>query len=202
LAINEDLIFDAIEKEIIDKNILNVKGNVERMLFSLRNCRDIFLIGAYTAMRYSDYAFLKGLKHTDSYISRKSEKTNTKTVIPMHPVIKDILRERNNIIPRATSNQKLNKQLKMLSQLAGLNDIVETTITKGGIKKRETFKKWELVTTHTARRSGATNMFLAGIDTISIMKFSGHGTVKSFMKYIKASPQETAERLKDHPYFK
>lgn len=47
--------------------------------------------------------------------------------------------------------------------------------------------KNELVKTYTARRSGATNMYLAGIPTIAIMKVTGHKTEKEFIKYIKAS---------------
>jgi len=45
-------------------------------------------------------------------------------------------------------------------------------------------------------------MYLAGIDPISIMSFTGHKTMKSFMKYIKAGAQEMADKLKDHEYFK
>ena len=38
--------------------------------------------------------------------------------------------------------------------------------------------KCDLVKTHTARCSGATNMYLAGILTIAIMKITGHKTEK------------------------
>ena len=46
--------------------------------------------------------------------------------------------------------------------------------------------------THTARRSGATNMYLAGIPTIAIMKVTGHKTEREFMKYIKITEEQTA----------
>lgn len=36
---------------------------------------------------------------------------------------------------------------------------------------------------------------------ISIMKITGHKTEKEFMKYIKASEEETALELMNHPYF-
>lgn len=197
LVIDEDLILDHF-----DLKILNVKGNMERLITSLKDCRDRFLIGAYTAMRFSDYAFLSGLRHTDTIISRRSEKTGVSTIIPMHPIIRDILLKRGDKLPPGISNQKMNKQLKKLCQVAGIKDPVEVTITKGGRKVRTIHPKYELITTHTARRSGCTNMFLSGIDPLSIMVFSGHRTMKSFMKYIKASPQQTAEKLKDHPFFK
>ncbi|NVN96963.1 site-specific integrase [Candidatus Nomurabacteria bacterium] len=197
LEINEDLLLDNVPLKI-----LNVKGNMERMLKSLRDCRDRFLIGSYTAMRFSDYAFLSGVKSTDRMISRTSQKTGVRTVIPMHPTIKEILKARENKLPPPVSNQKMNDQLKLLCKLAKINEVVEITITKGGKKERSIKKKWELVTTHTARRSGATNMYLSGIDSISIMAFTGHKTVKNFMKYIRVSQQENADRLQEHPYFK
>lgn len=197
LVINEDLILDNY-----DATILNVTGNIERAIKSLTDCRDRFLIGAFTAMRFSDYAFLKGLKYQDDYITRISEKTGTKTVIPMHPIIRNVLKRRNDVLPPAISNQKMNDQLKVLGRMAGIKDKVEITIAKVNGKERKSYLKYELLTTHTARRSGCTIMFLAGIDTISIMSFSGHKTVKSFMKYIRASQVEVAMRMKDHPFFK
>ena len=184
-----------------DSTILKVKGNLDRMVISLIDCRDRFILGAYTALRFSDYVSLKNLKHTDQFISRKSEKTNTPTVIPMAGPIRDMLKRRNNKLPPVISNQKMNDQLKVLCRYAKIVEPIEVTITKGGMKKRETFDKCDLVTTHCARRSGATNMFMTGIDPLSIMKFTGHKTMKSFMAYIKASQQETAERLLDHKFF-
>lgn len=53
----------------------------------------------------------------------------------------------------------------------------------------------------TAHRSGATNMYLAGIPTIAIMKITGHKTETEFMKYIKITEEQTALELMNHPYF-
>ena len=70
-----------------------------------------------------------------------------------------------------------------------------------GEKKTRIVEKCNLVKTHTARRSGATNMYLAGIPTIAIMKITGHKTEKEFMKYIKITEEESAMELMNHPYF-
>ena len=45
-------------------------------------------------------------------------------------------------------------------------------------------------------------MYLVGIDAIAIMGFSGHRTIKSFMKYIGVKQEQNAMRLKDNPFFK
>jgi hypothetical protein len=56
--------------------------------------------------------------------------------------------------------------------------------------------KWEMVMTHTARRSFCTNMYLRGIPTPTIMSISGHRTEKNFYKYIKAEGIEHARMMK------
>ena len=62
-------------------------------------------------------------------------------------------------------------------------------------EKEQRIEKWEAVSSHTARRSAATNMFKAGIPSISIMKITGHKTETQFMKYIKVSKEENADGL-------
>ena len=58
------------------------------------------------------------------------------------------------------------------------------------------------MTTHTARRSLATNMYLAGIPIKTIMTITGHSSVAQLMEYIKITEIEVAESLKDHSFFK
>ena len=85
--------------------------------------------------------------------------------------------------------------------MAEINDLVEVVKTKGGLRISETKPKFQLITTHVARRSFATNLYLAGIPSISIMKITGHRTERSFLKYIKISQEENAQKLMEHPYF-
>jgi hypothetical protein len=58
--------------------------------------------------------------------------------------------------------------------------------------------KWELVTTYAARRSFATNEYLAGTPTVTIIAITGHKTEKAFLRYIKLTPNEHAKLLKQH----
>lgn len=66
----------------------------------------------------------------------------------------------------------LNRLLKKICEKAGLNENVEIVETNGGSPKRVPKKKWELVHTHTARRTGATLMYLSGMDVYDIMKIT------------------------------
>ncbi|MFO7852017.1 MAG: hypothetical protein ACQERS_11285 [Bacteroidota bacterium] len=72
---------------------------------------------------------------------------------------------------------------------------------KGGLKITSEVPKCDLIKTHTARRTGCTNMYLAGIKPIDIMKISGHKTEREFLAYIKTGKEETAKKLHSHPYF-
>ena len=62
-------------------------------------------------------------------------------------------------------------------------------------------EKLSQVTTHTARRSGCTNMYNANIPIGKIMKISGHKTELEFRKYIRVTDEENAEELASHKFF-
>ena len=59
-------------------------------------------------------------------------------------------------------------------------------------------EKWQLVSTHTARRSFATNMYLMGVPSITIMRITGHKTEKAFMRYIKLDEEQHAKIIALH----
>lgn len=86
--------------------------------------------------------------------------------------------------------------------MAGIDEMVSKTISQGSKKRTETFPKYDLITTHTARRSFATNAYLAGVPTIAILKITGHKTEQAFLKYIKVSQEENARFMMEHPFFK
>ena len=122
-------------------------------------------------------------------------------VIPLNNYIKEILKKYAGVVPYVISNVKMNKYLKELIELVEIDDDVLISFTKGGVRQTKCFKKYQLVTVHTARRSFATNAFLRDIPTISIMKITGHRTERAFMKYIKISQEENANKLTNHPFF-
>ena len=97
--------------------------------------------------------------------------------------------------------QRLNERIKEIGKLAGITDFVFLEEIKGGLKVKKTVSKYELIKTHTARRSSATNMYEAKIPTLDIMRITGHKTEREFLKYIRKTKEETAEMLSDHEYF-
>lgn len=115
-------------------------------------------------------------------------------------IMRAILNKYENRLPKSYE-QKVNKFIKEVTREAGITEKIEVSYVENGEKKMRLVNKCDLVKTHTARRSGATNMYLAGIPTIAIMKITGHKTEKEFMKYIKITEEQTAMELMSHPYF-
>ncbi len=90
----------------------------------------------------------------------------------------------------------MNAYLKELGQKLDILKVkTETSKTKAGLKVQVQKLKYELLTTHCARRSFATNMFKAGIPSITIMAITGHRTERAFLTYIKVTPDEHAKIL-------
>ena len=172
--------------------------------------RDLFLIGSWTGLRYSDYSKIKteNIDIKNNRLEIQTQKTGITVAIPLHSVVNDILKKYNYVLPKSISNQKTNDYLKELGireiefdknkKTKCLHETVTKVITKGGLQLEHNMPKYKLLGTHTARRSFATNLYKGGFPAISIMKITGHTTEKSFMKYIKITPTENAKLLQLH----
>lgn len=169
----------------------------------LERVRDLFIVGCWTGLRFSDFTAIKPENIQGNFLHIKTFKTGERVIIPIHPMVKEILAKYSdkylNSLPPAIANQKMNSYLKDIAKIApSLNVEVETEGIKGGLKVQGTQKKHELVTTHTARRSFATNVYKSGFPAISLMKITGHRTEKAFLLYIKVTPEENAQKLAEH----
>lgn len=191
--------------------------------------RDIFMIGVWTAQRISDYnnihkedfsTLTKNVmkeepdpenpgqmkawieKQEITYLNVRQQKTGAKVAIPCNSQLKSILEKYNYQVPHL-ADQVINRYIKEIAQRAGLTELVEIETTKGGTPKKEKIEKYKLVHSHTARRTGATLMYLAGVDLYDIMKVTGHASPKMLKKYIKADTLEVVEKLTDkYEYFR
>ena len=184
------------ENELADIYQLNLTANKK-----LDHVRDWFLIGAYTGLRFSDLERLSKDNINDNSIEIKTKKTSQDVVIPLHSIVKSILEKYDYQLPKVISNQKFNEYIKIVAREARIEDDILTEEKKGTLKITKTEKKYNLVSAHTARRSFATNAYIAGVPIIQIMKMTGHRTEKVFMNYIKISERENAQKLQFHPFF-
>lgn len=180
----------------------------------LENTRDNFIIGLHTGLRISDFLRLQKTDIQNNYINITTEKTNHTVVIPMHEQVKSILLKHGGEFPPTISDPKFNLYIKEVCKIVGFKELIEGAkmITKKDDKtfcddpdskknitrkKFDSFPKHELVTSHICRRSFASNLY-GKLDNMTIMAITGHKTEAQFLKYIKITPTENAEKLKNY----
>ena len=189
---SDSIYLNQVELDELKNHDLSDQPKLERV-------RDLFLVGCYTGLRYSDYSILTPDNISGGYIQISQLKTGAPVTIPVHKSIIGLLEKYNGAFPAPLSNQKTNDYLKDVGKLIpSLKKTFVKSITKEGANKQTSFAKWEMLTTHTARRSFATNEFLAGTPTLTIMAITGHKTEKAFLKYIKLNSADHAKLLKAH----
>lgn len=160
------------EQEKVDTIYLNmddlnhVYNNLHKLPQNLKNAMVLFLIGAFTGQRYQTYSKINKemiiIRGNIRMISVITEKTGQRVSIPVSDKLESLL----SMDYRVYTNQKLNQYIKEAAELLQMKNAAK-------------------ITSHTARRSFATNAVLAGMDISLIMKITGHATEKEFRKYVR-----------------
>jgi integrase len=163
----------------------------------LENARDLFIIGLRTGLRVSDFLQLKNIDISKGFIEIETTKTKETVIIPLHNQVKEIIKKNNNSLPRSISDQRFNLYIKEICKDAGIKEIVKGAIINPETKRKEVgrYEKHKLVSSHTCRRSFASNLY-GHLPNMTIMAITGHKTETSFLKYIKITKKEHAETLK------
>ena len=186
--ISEAIYLNREELSLIHSLDLNLRIELDRI-------RDLFLIGCWTGLRFSDFNKLQGKHICEEFIRIKTDKTNSYAVIPINKIVKQILLKYNNMVPNGYTNQYMNRQLKVICKMAGINSPETKVEFKNGKKNVIHVLKWELVSTHTARRSFATNLY-GLVPNNTIMAITTHKTESAFLRYLRKSNDEHAHILK------
>lgn len=177
----------ALTKEELNK-IINCKSLNDR----LEKVKDLFLFQVFTGQRYSDICRfnIEDVRNEVWYI--KQAKTGKKMEIPLVEPAMTILQKYKGVLP-IISNQKMNSYLKELGKIAGIDETEVITKQVGSKKTEQRFFRYELMKTHTARR---TFVSLAGYDNIDkniVKSFTGHGSDKMLSIYFKKNIDKNKE---------
>lgn len=165
---------------------------------------DLFIVGCYTGLRYSDLINIKKEHIRKDTICLLTRKTEEKVIIPIHPVVRKIIDKYEGAIPINFTASWYNSTIKKIARDAGIDSPVNIEIKRGnGNVESKIIPKWKLISSHTARRSFATNMYLAKTDApvYQIMLVTGHRTEEAFFRYIRIGKEENAKRLLSHPFY-
>jgi site-specific recombinase XerD len=151
----------------------------------LETVKDVFCLGCFTGLRFSDLAELKETNIKEDYIELKTIKTRASLRIPLNKYAKEILKKYDNKAPRVLTNQKMNEYLKEIGQLAEINEQIVLTQYKGAEKLEKKEPKYNFISSHTARRTFVTLSLEKGMRPEVVMSITGHKDYKTFNKYIK-----------------
>ena len=154
--------------------------------------RDAFLFCCYTGLRYSDLAELReGNLHewSGARVLRLTQ-TKTRTSVSIYltaaaSALLDKYRGVGQKLMPVMANQVMNRNLKKISELAGLREMVEVVTTELGEVVKRQVPKHELVTMHTARHTFATQSLLRGMAMEVLQKVMGHTRIQTTMIYAK-----------------
>lgn len=181
--------------------------------------RDVFLVGCYTSQRFSDYSRIteRNISFHDGVgiITLTQQKTGTEVSIPiLNDNLIRIFEKYDYNLPYINNN-RLNDTIKVVLEklsetVPSLKQEMATKLTLVNQKmegqNRVSYKRnehgealvprYRLATTHTARRTGITLMYLSKmLDSHEMMSISGHKTESVFNDYIKISGIELATSI-------
>lgn len=167
--------------------------------------RDVFVVGCLSGQRISDYKrinenMIVTLSDGNKYIKLKQEKTGKVVFIPLDYRVEAILKKYDGVLPKLP-DQKINDYIKKVGELLGWTEIVELDEQRGSMEYKAKRRFCDLIKTHTARRSFATNMYKAGASLSSIMAITGHASEKQLQTYLKLTEVEKAMEARKEKYF-
>ena len=156
----------------------------------LDSIRDVFLFCCFTGLRHSDAYGLRRNDVKGDHIEVTTVKTANSLSIELNDISKAILEKYkdvplkdNHALPYYT-NQAMNRDIKELCKLAGIDEQIRVTTYKGNERIDEVHPKHELVGTHTGRRTFIVNALSLGIPPNIVMKWTGHNDYKAMKPYI------------------
>lgn len=184
---SEQVYLTAAELDAFYRLDLNAHPRLER-------ARDLFIVGSWTGLRFGDLSRIQPEHIEGGRLRVRTSKTGKEVTIPLHPCIPAIMAKYGGRVPSGISNQKQNGYIKEAAAMVpALQVKTMEGRTKGGIRREVARYKWERVTTHTARRSFASNCYRDGIPARTIMAVTGHRTEQAFMRYIRLTNDEHAD---------
>jgi len=163
--------------------------------------RDVLVFCCFTGLRFSDAYNLRRSDVKDDSIEVTTIKTDDSLVIELNDKSRKILEKykhfpfKDNKALPVISGQKMNDYLKDLCKAAGFDEEIRETTYKNNERIDTIKKKYELITTHTGRRSFICNCLALGIPVNVVMKWTGHKDYKAMRPYIDVADTIKAKEM-------
>lgn len=167
----------------------------------IERARDVFCFQCFTSLRFSDVSKLKKIDVTEDSINVVTQKTYNTLKIDLNKYSKSILDKYKDIeldndkaLP-VVSNQKSNAYIKEFCRLAEINTPIKRTYYQGSERIEEVFPKYELIGTHSGRKTFICNALALGIPASTVMEWTGHSDYKAMKPYIAVANDEKKKSM-------
>ncbi len=154
----------------------------------LSHVRDVYCFCCFTGLRISDATNLDSTHIKTDQIVIVIQKTQQINAIPLNKYAKEVLSRYEGTVraplPKI-SVQKFNQYIKECCKLAGIDTPTSIVRFSGGSRTTETMPKYDLITSHTARKTFATNSLILGMTEMVVRNMLGHKKEESFRRYVK-----------------
>lgn len=184
------------------QNVYLTESEIARLVaYAPKNDREAlvqaqFIIGVLSLARHSDYCDFDESNIAGDNLVYVSRKTKITASVPTSPTLLRFLAQQKTIINKGVtvSDDSFNATIRRICAKCGINEPIklyrrgETTIKP----------KWAYVSSHTARRTGITNLYLRGLDIVTIAKLAGHTSTETTMGYICCGIRELPQEAKNY----
>ena len=158
--------------------------------------RDLFVLACASGLRYSDLIRLGPSHIRKNHIHIETQKTGEAVAIPLNPLSAPVLMKYDYRI-RTLSIQKYNEHLKtLLRKLPGMIEPIERVRWSGSERRSEVVQRWQLVTTHTARRTFINIALESGVSVAVLRGWVGHANLEQLLQYADSHRNEVSEMSK------
>lgn len=184
------------------QNVYLTEGEIQKIVcYRAKNDRESlvqaqFVIGVLSLARHSDYCNFDESNIVGDSLVYVSQKTKIQASIPASPTLLRFLRVQKEIIGKGVtvSDDSFNDTIRRICAKCGIDEPVKL-YHRG---KTSVKPKWEYVSSHTARRSGITNLYLRGLDLLTIAKLCGHTNTQTTMGYVCCGIRELPQEAKEY----
>lgn len=169
------------------KKLIDYKPKNERELY----VRNIFIICSFVGCRHSDAVNLNESNISGNTLQYVSIKTKIHAVVPLKPIVREYILNCPQI---EIDDTTYNRIIRNICRKCGITDKVK--VFKAGEENEG--EKWKYVSSHTARRTFASLLYLRGVDLYTISKMIGHTSVKTTEGYIHAEIKTDSENMREY----
>lgn len=163
-----------------------------------RLVKNQFIMGCVTGARHSDYMDFTRENIVNRRLVYVSKKTHIRTEVPLSPVVERLIAENEMfyLTGKEVSDPTFNATIRDICRKVGISERLKLYRAGNFVEGQ----KYEFISSHTARRSFATNLYLRGADLYSISKMMGHKSVTMTEGYVVCGLRDLSDNILD--YFK